>query len=191
MTLPLVLLAIPSVYAGWAYINPLLFGNYFGNAIAVNEVHDVIGHLREEYQHVSSGQIVMKNIASLPLLLALSGIATAWFLYIARPDLPEKIAGRFRAVYVLLDNKYYFDEFNDWFFAGGARKIGNFFWRQGDVKVIDGFFVNGAARMVAGISRLIRELQSGYVYHYAFAMIFGLFVLLSLSGVLDSWFVKP
>ncbi len=191
VTVPLILLAIPSAYAGWAYINPLLFGDYFGNAIAVNEVHDVIGHLREEYQHVSSAGIVLRNIASLPFFLALSGIFSAWFLYIARPELPAKIAGRIRGIYALLENKYYFDEFNDWFFAGGARRIGNFLWRFGDLKTIDGFFVNGSAKVVSGISRLVRELQSGYVYHYAFAMIFGLFVLLSLSGILNAWFVKP
>ena len=191
VTLPLVLLAIPSVYAGWAYINPLLFGNYFGHAIAVSGVHDVVGHLAEEYRHLSSGGIVLQNLGSLPFLLALSGIAAAWLFYIVRPELPGKIAERFRGVYVVLDNKYYFDEFNDWFFAGGARRVGNFLWRMGDVKVIDGFFVNGAAKVVAGVSRLVRELQSGYVYHYAFAMIFGLFVLLSLSGILNAWFVKP
>ena len=188
VTVPLILLAIPSAYAGWAYINPLLFGNYFGNAIYVTESHDVIRHLRED---VSSGQIVLQNITGMPFILALCGIATAWFLYILRPDFPGWIAKRFRAIYVVLDNKYYFDQFNDWFFAGGARKVGNFFWRLGDVKIIDGFFVNGSAKVVAGVSKLIRELQSGYVYHYAFAMIFGLFVLLSLSGILDAWFVKP
>ncbi len=188
VTVPLILLAIPSAYAGWAYINPLLFGNYFGNAIYVTESHDVIRHLRED---VSSGQIVLQNITGMPFILALCGIATAWFFYILRPDFPGRIAERFRAIYVVLDNKYYFDQFNDWFFAGGARKVGNFFWRLGDVKIIDGFFVNGSAKVVAGISRLIRELQSGYVYHYAFAMIFGFFVLLSLSGILDAWFVKP
>ncbi len=188
VTVPLILLAIPSAYAGWAYINPLLFGNYFGSAIYVTESHDVIRHLRGD---VSSGQIVLQNITGMPFILALCGIATAWFLYILRPDLPALIANRFRAIYAVLDNKYYFDQFNDWFFAGGARKVGNFFWRLGDVKIIDGFFVNGSAKMVAGVSRLIREMQSGYVYHYAFAMIFGLFVLLSLSGILDAWFVKP
>ncbi len=188
VTVPLILLAIPSAYAGWAYINPLLFGNYFGNALYVTETHDVIRHLRGD---VSSGQIVLQNITGMPFILALCGIATAWFLYILRPDLPALIANRFRAIYAVLDNKYYFDQFNDWFFAGGARKVGNFFWRLGDVKIIDGFFVNGSAKVVAGVSRLIRELQSGYVYHYAFAMIFGLFVLLSLSGILDAWFVKP
>ncbi len=191
VTLPLVMLAIPSIYAGWAYINPLLFGDYFGNSIAVSEVHDVIGHLREEYQHASSGQIVLHNMTKLPFFLAVLGIVSAWFLYVVRKDLPEKIATRFRAIYILLDNKYYFDKFNDWFFAGGARGIGNFFWRMGDVRIIDGLFVNGAAKVVEGFSRLVRELQSGYVYHYAFAMIFGLFVLLSISGLLNAWFIKP
>ena len=191
VTVPLIMLAIPSIYAGWAYITPLLFGDYFGNAIAVSEVHDVVGHLREEYQHAGSLTIILHNITKLPFMLALAGIATAWFLYIVRTDLPAKIAERFSGIYVLLENKYYFDEFNDFFFAGGARRIGNFFWRLGDIKIIDGFFVNGAARVVGGVSRLIRELQSGYVYHYAFAMIFGLFVLLSISGLLNAWFVKP
>jgi NADH-quinone oxidoreductase subunit L len=188
VTVPLVMLSIPSVYAGWAYIGPLLYGNYFGSAIHVSESHDVIGHLRGE---ISPGTIVVQNLTHLPFLLALCGIFSAWVLYILKPEWPAKIANRFRAIYIVLDNKYYFDEFNDWFFAGGARRIGNFLWRLGDVKIIDGFFVNGAAKVVGGISRLIRELQSGYVYHYAFAMIFGLFALLSLSGLIDAWFVKP
>ncbi len=188
VTVPLVMLAIPSVYAGWAYIGPLLYGNYFGSAIHVSESHDVIGHLREA---ITPGKIVVQNLTNLPFLLALLGIFSAWVLYILKPEWPAKIADRFRAIYIVLDNKYYFDEFNDRFFAGGARRIGNFLWRLGDVKIIDGFFVNGSAKVVGGISRLIRELQSGYVYHYAFAMIFGLFALLSLSGLIDAWFVKP
>ena len=191
VTLPLILLAIPSMLAGWLYIKPLLFGDYFGSAIVVSEVHDVLGHLKEEYHSASSLDIVLHNLLTLPMIFSLLGIAVAWFLYMVRTDLPEKIADRFGVIYRLLENKYYFDEFNDFFFAGGARKIGNFLWSKGDVKVIDGFFVNGAARVVAGFSRLVRELQSGYVYHYAFAMIFGLFVLLSISGVLNAWFVKP
>ena len=188
VTVPLVMLSIPSVYAGWAYVGPLLYGNYFGSAIHVSESHDVIGHLRGE---ISPGTIVVQNLTHLPFLLALCGIFSAWVLYILKPEWPAKIANRFRAIYIVLENKYYFDEFNDWFFAGGARRLGNFLWRLGDVKIIDGFFVNGAAKVVGGISRLIRELQSGYVYHYAFAMIFGLFALLSLSGLIDAWFVKP
>jgi NADH-quinone oxidoreductase subunit L len=86
-------------------------------------------------------------------------------------------------IYTILDNKYGFDIFNDWFFAGGARKLGNLLWRYGDVKLIDGFFVNGAAHMVGWFSKLTRQFQSGYIYHYAFAMIIGVFALIT-------WFVR-
>jgi NADH-quinone oxidoreductase subunit L len=122
--------------------------------------------------------------STLPLWLAIAGVATAALFYLKRPDIPAAIQKRFRFIYTLLDNKYYFDRFNDWFFAGGARGASGFLWKFGDVKLIDGMMVNGSAKLVGMLSAMIRRLQSGYIYHYAFSMIIGVFVLLSVRN----WF---
>ena len=123
-------------------------------------------------------------LTTLPFWLALSGVATAWLFYLKRPDIPAMIQKKFMPIYVLLDNKYYFDRFNDWFFAGGARGTSRFLWKFGDVMLIDGLMVNGSAKLVGIFSGLARKLQSGYIYHYAFSMIIGVFVLLTVRD----WF---
>ncbi len=182
--LPLVLLAIPSVFAGWRFIQPLLFGDYFGSAIVVSPQHDALIEMGQEFAaHGGLSGFIAHGVAALPFWLALAGIGTAWFLYMKRTDLPAKIAERSGVVYTILLRKYGFDEFNDWFFAGGARRIGGFLWRIGDVTIIDGFFVNGTARVIGWGSRLIRRLQSGLIYHYAFTMIIGALVMVT-------WFVR-
>ena len=175
VTVPLILLAIPSICAGWLGIEPMLFGNFFGNSIFVSESHAVLAELKEEWHGV--GAFIVHGFKSLPFWLAVAGIATAWYLYLVKPALPARIKSAFGPVYTLLDNKYYFDTFNDWFFAGGARRIGNLFSDVGDRMLIDGI-VNGSARLVGRGAALLRKLQSGYVYHYAFTMIIGLFALL-------------
>ena len=116
-------------------------------------------------------------------IVLIAGIAAAAYLYLVNPALPGVIATRFRALYTLLDNKYYLDRFNDWFFAGGARVVGRFASVVGDRTIIDGLLVNGSAKLVAFASREFRRIQSGYVYHYAFVMIVGVFVLLYWWGV--------
>jgi len=118
---------------------------------------------------------------SLPFWFALAGLACAWYLYIVRPDLPAVLRGKAKGLVTVLMEKYYFDRFNDWFFAGGARSIGNGLWKGGDVAVIDGVLVNGSARFVGWFAQLVRTLQSGYIYHYAFAMIIGILVLLTMA----------
>jgi NADH-quinone oxidoreductase subunit L len=110
--------------------------------------------------------------------------ALSWFFYMKRPDIPAAIKERFAGIYTLLDNKYYFDRFNDWFFAGGARGASRFLWKFGDVNLIDGVLVNGTARLVGRFAGILRNMQTGYVYHYAFAMITGVFVLLTVR----TWF---
>ena len=177
VTLPLIALAIPSVYAGWAYIEPLLFGGFFGKAIPVLEPNDVVAKMGEEFHGAAA--MVVHGLTSPPFWLALAGIATAWYLYLRRPELPARIAERIKPLYTVLANKYWFDELYQFLFAGGARKLGTFLWKVGDVAVIDDFFVNGAARVVAWSAAVVRQLQSGYVYHYAFFMIFGVFALLT------------
>jgi NADH-quinone oxidoreductase subunit L len=177
VTVPLILLAIPSVYAGYAYIEPVLFGGYFGDSIVVAESHAAVAELREEWHGVVP--FIRHGLFSLPLLLAIAGIVTAWYCYLVNPAVPERIKKLARPLFTLLDNKYYFDRFNDWFFAGGFRRIGSFLSNVGDRSIIDGFFVNGAARTIALASALLRHMQSGFVYHYAFTMIVGLFALLT------------
>jgi NADH-quinone oxidoreductase subunit L len=181
ITVPLILLAIPSIYAGWAYIEPMLFGNWFGNAIYVREPHAVVGELKSEWH--GAVPFIVHGFASATVWLAIAGIATAVYLYIVNPAMPTAIAARFRPVYTLLDNKYYFDRFNDWFFAGGTRWLGHFASKYGDRTIIDGWVVNGSAKLVGFVSREFRRIQSGYVYHYAFVMIVGVFGLLYWWGV--------
>jgi NADH-quinone oxidoreductase subunit L len=181
VTLPLVVLAIPSVCAGW-FIGPVLFGGYFGDAIQVAEAHDVLGELGGEFHGVWA--MMLHALGTWPFWLSIAGIAAAAFLYLKRTDLPGKIASALQPLTTLLENKYYFDRFNDWFFAGGARLLGRGLWKAGDVAVIDGFFVNGSARVVGWLSGVLRRLQSGLIYHYAFTMIIGVFVLLTL------WFAR-
>ncbi|BAN34790.1 proton-translocating NADH-quinone oxidoreductase, chain L [Sulfuricella denitrificans skB26] len=178
VTLPLIMLAIPSAVIGFITIQPMLFGDYFQDSIFISGNHPAMEELMHEF-HGAFGMAI-HALTSLPFWLALSGAGTAWFFYMKRPDIPEAIKQRFSLIYTVLEHKYGFDEFNDWFFAGGARLIGRSLWKGGDVAVIDGFFVNGTARMIGWFSTLTRRLQSGYIYHYTFAMIIGVFVLMTL-----------
>jgi NADH-quinone oxidoreductase subunit L len=181
ITIPLILLAIPSIYAGWRYIEPMLFGNWFGRSIVVLEAHDVVHELHDEWHGVVP--FILHGFASAPFWLALAGIASAAYCYLVNPAFPAAVQRRFSALYTLLDNKYYADRFNDWFFAGGSRKVGRVASEVGDRTLIDGILVNGAARVIGWSALLVRHLQSGYVYHYAFTMIIGVFVLLYWWGV--------
>ena len=177
VTVPLILLAIPSVAAGWL-IGPMLFGSYFGNAIVIDPAHPAMGTLAKEFHGIFS--MMLHGLMAPPFWLALAGAGTAWYLYIARPDLPAKVKRRLALPAAILERKYGFDEFNDWFFAGGARLVGRGLWKAGDQTVIDGWMVNGSARLVGWVSQISRLLQTGYIYQYAFSMIIGVFVLLTL-----------
>ncbi|HEY7378705.1 MAG TPA: NADH-quinone oxidoreductase subunit L, partial [Steroidobacteraceae bacterium] len=176
VTVPLILLAIPSIYSGWTYVDRVLFANYFGTSIAIAQQHTALTTMAEEWH--GPWTFALHAVTALPFWLAIAGIACAWFFYIVRADLPAKIASRAGALYRLLLNNYYIDRFNDWFFAGGIRRIGALFSNVGDRWIIDGFFVNGSARMVAVTSALARQLQSGFIYQYAFAMVLGVVVFL-------------
>jgi NADH-quinone oxidoreductase subunit L len=177
VTLPLIALAIPSVCIGWMTVEPTLIGDFFGKAIVVAPAHHGLAEFREEWHGV--GAFMLHGVTALPFWLAIAGIAAAWYLYLVRPALPARIANTVRPLYTLLENKYYFDRFNDWFFAGGARTVGSFLSNVGDRSIIDGFFVNGTAKVVGWTASLMRHIQSGYVYHYAFTMIVGVFALLT------------
>ncbi len=177
VTLPLVVLAIPTVISGW-FIGSIVFGDYFANAIYIASAHDAIEKLRVEFTGI--GGMMIHALSTAPFWLSVAGIFTAWFLYSARTEIPEKIKYMLYPLYQLLDRKYYIDELYSWLFAGGTRTLGNTLWKYGDIKLIDGFFVNGAARIVAFTASMVRRFQTGYIYHYAFTMIVGIFVILTL-----------
>jgi NADH-quinone oxidoreductase subunit L len=179
VTLPLIALAIPSVIAGY-WIDPLVVGDFFEGVITVHPEHGAIAHLREEFHGVLG--FVAHGLVTAPFWLALGGVATAWFIYIKRPGIADWGAEHFTRLYRLLENKYYADDFNDFVFARGGRRLGQMLWRFGDAMLIDGLLINGTAKAVGWISGKVRHIQTGYLYHYAFAMIVGLLLLLS-------WFV--
>ena len=175
---PLVALAIPSVIAGAIAVGPMLFGEYFDHSIIVHHEHDVLGRMANDYHGVLG--FLVHGLMTAPLWLAVSGVIVAWYCYVRRPDFPRRVSDSLSAVYTVLVEKYGCDRFNDWFFGGGARGAGNMLWQFGDVRLIDGLIVNGLAKMVRWCSNVFRTLQSGYLYHYAFAMILGLLALLGV-----------
>jgi NADH-quinone oxidoreductase subunit L len=181
VTWPLVLLAIPAIAAGWT-IGTVVYGDFFGSAIQVLPAHGAVEELKEEFHGVWA--MMLHGVTALPFWLALAGAGTAWYLYIARPDLPKAVAGKFGVLYAIVERKYGFDELYSWLFAGGAQVLGNGLWKYGDQRLIDGIAVNGTARLVGWFSRIARLFQTGLVYQYAFTMIIGVFVLLTL------WFAR-
>ena len=180
VTIPLVLLAIPSVAAGWL-IGTVVYGEFFSQAVFVAEAHGWIEEMGKEYHGVFG--MMLHGLTSLPFWLAVAGLATAWYGYILRPEFPAAMRERFSGLVRILENKYGFDAFNQWFFASGAVALGTRLWKIGDVGLIDGLMVNGSAKLVGWFASVIRWLQSGYIYHYAFSMIIGVFVLLTLFGM--------
>jgi len=178
VTLPLVLLAIPSVVIGFLGVEPMLFGKYFGDAIFINgEAHPVMEELAHHFHGATA--MALHAVQTPVFWLALAGVVLSWFFYLKRPDIPAKIKHAIAPIYTILENKYYFDKFNEIFLAGGARLLGKGLWKGGDVSVIDGMIVGGAVRLVGWIATMARFFQSGHIYHYAFTMIFGVCALLS------------
>lgn len=177
--LPLVLLAIPSVAIGYIAIEPMVFGDYFKGVIHIDHAaHPAMAHLAEHFHGAAA--MGVHALTTLPFFLALAGVVLSWFFYMKRPDIPAAIQRKCSAINTLFENKYYFDKINEVVFAGGARWLGKIFWRGGDVAIIDGLIVNGSAKLVGWIAAVTRFFQTGYVYHYAFTMIIGLFVLMTL-----------
>ncbi len=176
VTMPLVLLAIPSICAGWL-IGRVLFGDYFGGSISIAPSHPGLREMAEEFHGVLP--MMAHAVRTIPFWLTVAGIATAWYLYILRPELHVKLRQKAGVLVTILEEKYGFDRFYDWFFAGGVRRFGNGLWRFGDVTVIDGLMVNGSARLIGWFAGVVRLVQSGFIYHYAFFMIIGVSVLLS------------
>ncbi|HVC36965.1 MAG TPA: NADH-quinone oxidoreductase subunit L [Gammaproteobacteria bacterium] len=176
VTVPLILLAIPSLLIGWPTIQPLLYGNFFGTSIYVAPDHPVMQALAEQFH--GAGNMVLESVTTPALWIALAGVLVAWIFYMAKPAWPAVLARVFRPVYQLLVHKFFFDEIYASFMVAGARGLGGLLWQVGDVTIIDGGLVNGSAKTVGWFSRILRRSQSGYLYHYAFAMIIGLCLLL-------------
>ena len=175
VTVPLVLLAIPSVILGAIAIGPMLFGDWFKGVITVAPTHGAMTELAHHFH----GWVAMAlhALQTLPFWLMVAGVASAYYCYMVNPALPESISRTFSGVQHLFDNKYYLDKFNQVFFADGARAIGTGLWKVGDQSIIDGAAVNGSARIVGWLAGLVRGIQSGFIYHYAFAMIVGVALL--------------
>ena len=178
VTLPLILLAIPSVFIGYISIEPMLYGGFFDQSIFIDlEAHPEMEELENAFH--GAYNMALHSLTSPVLWLAIGGVVTAAIFYLVNPRIPEKIAQIFAPVKKVLDNKYYLDDMNQAVFGRGAQMIGNGFWKFGDQTAIDGFVVNGSAKVVDWFSKLVRHFQSGYLYHYAFAMIIGVVGLIA------------
>ena len=174
VTVPLILLAIPSIFIGALTIGPMLYGDWFEGAIVKTATME---EMASEFHGAMA--MALHALASLPFWLAMGGVATAWFFYIKRPDLAGVARRKFGVLVTILDHKYGFDDFNDWFFAGGARKLGRGLWIWGDKNIIDGVMVNGTARLIGAFAGFARRMQTGYIYTYAFSMILGVAAFLT------------
>jgi NADH-quinone oxidoreductase subunit L len=171
VTLPLILLAIPSVIIGFLTIGPMLFGDFFKNVIFISEHHEAMAELAHEFHGAAA--MGVHAFTTLPFWLALGGVAAAYYCYMINPRVPAAFYNALRPIHTLLDNKYYMDKFNEVVFAGGARLLGKGLWQVGDRALIDGLVVNGSAKVVGWFSTIVRTFQTGYIYHYAFVMILG------------------
>ncbi len=181
VTVPLMLLAIPSVVIGALTIEPMLFGDMFARSIFVLPEYNVLEHLKEHFHGAIS--FALHGLTGLPFILVLAGLGSSYYLYMVRPDLPGQIQQRLSVLYDIMNRKYLFDEFYQSFFMRGSRSLGTALWKYADAGVIDGLLVNWTARLVGWVASVTRCLQTGYLYTYAFAMIIGLLILLT-------WFVN-
>ncbi len=178
VTVPLILLAIPSVVIGFMTIQPMLFGEFFKDAIFFNaEKHPAMAELAKAFH--GPAQMALHGLMTAPFWLALSGVVLAYYMYLVNPALPARIKSLLQPLYTLLENKYYFDWFNENVLARGTRVLGTGLWKGGDEALIDGALVNGSWKLVGWVSSVVRRLQSGYIYHYAFGMIIGVFLLMT------------
>jgi len=176
VTVPLILLAIPSAIIGWSTVKPMLFGDFFAGAIKVLPANDVLARVGEEFHDPIS--FLMGALISLPLGLAAAGVVAAWLFFLKNPAWADSAERSFKWLHTTLVEKYGFDWFNQNAIVAAARWLGGRLWNVGDQTLIDDGLVNGSARAVGWAGSVMRYAQSGYLYHYAFAMILGLASLL-------------
>ena len=178
ITVPLVLLAIPSVVIGFMAVQPMLFGDFFKDVIFVDAArHPAMAEIASAFHGPMA--MALHAFSTVPFWLAVAGVAVSYYMYMLNPALPAAIKRTFQPVYTLLENKYYLDWFNENILARGARLLGVGLWKVGDQALIDGVVVNGSWKVVGWISGMVRRLQTGYVYHYALVMLLGIFVLMT------------
>ena len=177
VTLPLIALAIPSFVIAWWWAEPMLFGSFFDGVIYVKPEHATLAELGTHWHGWVS--FALHSVQTLPFWLAFAGVATAWFIWVKKPSIADAFESKFAFIHKLLTNKYYFDDVNQALFANGSVRLGGRLWKHGDTQLIDGILVNGSANTVGRIATQLKRLQSGYLYHYAFAMIIGLLVMIS------------
>ena len=175
VTVPLVLLAIPSLLIGYVTVAPMLFGNWFGSAIHVDEANNVLAELGQEFH--GAAVMALHGFTQLPFLLVVAAFVICTYIYVFNPALAGRIKQALKPLWTVLDRKYWADEVEYALFASGGQKMGRLFWKFSDAGVIDGVAVNGSVRLVHRGAALLRRLQTGYLYHYAFAMIIGVIVL--------------
>ena len=180
VTIPLILLAIPSVILGYFTIDPILFGDWFKGVLYVLPEHDTLAAVKEVV-HSGNGMLA-HTYASPAFYLAMAGLGLAFYIYMINPAIADKVKSIASPIYTLLDKKYWFDEIYQAVFATGSRGLGKILWLVGDRGLIDGLAVNGSAFSVGWLASIVRHVQTGYLYHYAIAMILGLLLLLT-------WFV--
>jgi NADH-quinone oxidoreductase subunit L len=180
VTLPLVLLAIPSIIIGAIAVEPLLFGTYFKDSIVILTGHPAMAELAKEWHHVHGWVgYALHAFSTVPFWLVVAGAVVAWYCYLINPKVPAAIQSNLSFVNKILENKYFFDWFNEQVLARGLRAVGTSFWQRGDRGLIDGLLVNGSAKLVGALAAVTRRFQTGYIYHYAFAMIIGLLVAIT------------
>ena len=177
VTLPLIILAVPSVFIGAVAVGDWVFGTYFADSIFVAPDHTALQKMAEDYHGVAA--MIQHGLVTAPFYLAVAGVAMAWFLFVRAPHIPQQLSERFQSVHQWLNNAYGFDALNDWLFVGGSKRLGQVFWQVGDVRVIDDGIVNAGSKGVAAIAGSIRHWQTGYLYHYIFVTIIGLMAMLS------------
>ena len=174
VTAPLLLLAVPSVVIGYLTIGPMVHGDFFKDAIFVDAArHPAMAELGKIFH--GAGAMALHGLQTLPFWLALGGVVTAWLFYLKAPAIPAAIDRALKPVRTVLENKYYFDWFNERVLSAGARALGTGLWKGGDQAVIDGVFVNGSARAVGLLSGVVRLVQTGHLYWYALVMLLGIF----------------
>ncbi|MFM7570569.1 MAG: NADH-quinone oxidoreductase subunit L, partial [Betaproteobacteria bacterium] len=176
VTLPLLLLAIPSLAIGFLSVGPMLFGGYFDGVIAVLDSHPALAEIAKHFHGPAA--MGVHAFQTLPFVLMIAGVASAWYMYLINPALPAAIKSRFEGVHRLLENKYYLDRINEVVFAAGARFLGRSLWKRGDQELIDGVAVNGSAKLIGGFASILRHIQTGRLNTYAITMIVGVAVLL-------------
>ena len=184
VTLPLVLLAIPSLLIGFFTAGPMLFGDFFGNAIFLAEGRAPLAEMAHHFEHGPLA-FALHGFMTLPVWIALFGAGVATYIYLLNPAVADKLHKAFGPIPRILERKYGFDEFNQAVFARGSVALGRLFWRVGDQAVIDGMLVDGSAGTVSRIAFVVRRLQSGFLFHYAFMMILGLIVIVGAFALLQ------